>query len=315
MKGQSLEPGQVVVLSLDGSLVFCEDVQKTHAAVICLPEQPAERQASAVFTPGKVGAKKISPLAGVDKVVPRDSLTPRNVAFLDTYETARGQHGAFYINDEELRKAAEASAALPSKDELKEQTRLAREARTAERKEAKAARKGPKFLQRCATCGEQPGHPNHGEGDTKHIFVGPELPKPLCAGCDKLEDDGCHAAGQPTFTHRFMAGKAAKPTREPREPKEAKAPREPRERKAKPNMVDINTKFRWVENELMLAALIAGNGKFSASNSGGAMIATIKAAGATGITVVELIVKHPRPIERLQLAFGQLQGAGLLEAC
>lgn len=304
-KGVTLAQGQVVVLALDGTLVYVEQVEQFFIGVVALPDQPTERADDRVFTPGRVGAKKISPMATADKVVPVEELSDRNKTFIATYEALRAQHGNNYIGDDGLRAAAEAAANQPDKATVKAQQK-------AERAATKAAKKssGPKFLQRCEQCNEQPGHPNHPKD---HEFVAPAPPVVLCAACDKPEGDHAENA----LGHRYIPTGKIKAVRAPKEPKAPKDPSSPkpvREKKAKPGMVAPNQKFKWVDNDAALAALIAGNGKFSAGNSGGGMIATVKIAGDVGISVMEIILQHPRPVERLQLAFGQLLGAGLLEA-
>ena len=310
-KGVTLVQGQVVVLSLDGTMVYVENVQPQFVEVVALPEQPPERT-DGPFTLGKVGTKKISPYTQASSVVPMDKLSDRNKTFIGSYEQLRKQHGVHYIGDDVLRAAAEAAANAPTKEQQKAQAKAAREAAREQKAANKGKASGPRYLQRCTVCGEQPGHPKHGMEDEQHVFAAPVAPVVLCAACDKPEIDHADNA----LSHRFIAGKAPKLAREPRvpkEPREPKAPKADKPKRSKPGMVDPSTKYRWVENPAMLAALIAGNGKFSPSNSGGAMIETIKSKGTEGISVLEIIVIHPRPLERLQLAFGQLFGAGLLE--
>ena len=304
-KGVSLVQGQVVVLALDGTMVYVEQVEPFFIGVVALPEQPASRADERVFTPGRVGTKKISPMASASEIIDVKDLSERNKKFIGEYETLRQKHGNNYIGDDELRAAAEAAANAPDKATLKAQAK-------AERAAAKIAKKtsGPKFLQRCEECGEQPGHPNH---PGQHAFKAPPAPVVLCAACDK--DEAAHA--NDALGHRFIAETKVKQPRTPKEPKAPKdpaSPKPPREKKAKPGSVDITTRYRYVENDVALQALVAANGKFSPSNSGGGMIATIKLTGEKGISVAEIVAQHPRPLERLQLAFGQLLGAGLLEA-
>lgn len=302
-KGVTLVQGQAVVLKLDGSLVYIEAVEAMYVAAVALPEQPAARADERVFKPGCVGAKKISPFAEGDVVLISD-LSERNRNFIGTYEQLRKQHGGLYVDRTPEEQAAHelASAPKPSKESKK--------AEKAAAKEAKRATKGPHFLQRCVQCGEQKGHPKH-PGD--HEFVAP--PEPV------VEAEKCMACGKPEEghgeEHKFIGEsmiKKPRATKEPRPEKEAKAPRAVAPGKPRKSLPDINTKFHWVEDAKSLTILVAANGKFSPSNSGGAIIETIRQSGAAGITVAEVIVKHPRPIERLQLAFEQLRGAGLLEA-
>lgn len=300
-KGITLVQGQAVVLKLDGTLVYVEAVEAMYVAAVALPEQPPSRGDERVFKPGCVGAKKISPFAEGDVVLISD-LSERNKNFIGTYETLRKTNGPTYV-DRTLEEQAAfdlASAPQPSKADKK--------AAKAADKAAKKTAKGPRYLQRCVQCGEQQGHPKH---PSDHEFVAP--PEPVvepekCMACGKIEEG--HGD-----EHKFIGeGMLKKPravkvvSTEPKTPR-AVAPGKPRK-----SLPDINQKFKWIQNDGNLAVLIAANGKFSPSNSGGAMIETIKASGAAGICVTELIVKHPRPIERLQLAMEQLRGSGLLEA-
>lgn len=302
-KGVTLVQGTVVVLKLDGSLVYIEAVETMYVAAVALPEQPSDRADERVFKPGCVGAKKISPFAEGEIVLVSD-LSERNKNFIGTYEQLRTQHGPTYVDrtPEELAAHEAANAPKPDKSQKK-----------AERESAKAAKKaakGPRFLQRCVQCGEQSGHPNH---PGQHEFVAP--PEPV------IEPEKCMACGKPEAghgeEHKFIGEslmRKPKVAREAKPDKEAKAPRASNPGKPRKSLPDVNQKFKWVQNDAALKVLIAANGKFSPSNSGGAMIETIKASGDAGICVTQLIVKHPRPIERLQLALEQLRGSGLLEA-
>lgn len=319
MKGQSLNPGSIVVLALDGSMVYVEDVQPTHAAVVCLPEQPASRtDKQGVFTPGKVGVKKISPYSAAEKVIPSGELSQRNLDFLQNYETLRGKNGPNYVDRTPEEQAAWDAANKPV-DKAAEKAAVKAAKAAAKEAKPKKQKGGPSYLQKCESCGEQPGHPVHGghdhpNGTTAHDFVAPPPPVVNCIACGKPESDEAHAEGG---SHKFISPALIKGTRapkEPKEPKEPKAPREPKERSSRSSksLPDPNAKFAWQENETALKVLVAANGKFDAKNSGGAIIASIRDAGDAGITVLEIMTKHPRPLERLQLAFQQLQGAGLL---
>lgn len=318
-KGVTLVQGQVAVLALDGTLVYIEEVANTHASVVALPDQPvkSEEGKTSVFTPGKVGAKKISPFSQAEKVIDVADLSDRNKNFIGTYEPLRAQHGSNYIGDDELRAAAEAAANAPTKEQQKSLDKESRKASSDARKAEKAAKKtaaGPRFLQRCTQCGEQSGHPNH-PGD--HEFVTPPPPVVLCAACDRTEDSMQHEVGDEAFTHRFIApGKAAKAPKVPREPKAPRAPKDPsapRATRSSKSLPAPDAKYRFVENEVALKILVAANGKFDERNSGGAIIKIIKDAGATGASVIDVMQQQSRPLERLQLAFAQLIGAGLLE--
>jgi hypothetical protein len=305
-KGVTLVQGQVVVLKLDGSLVYIEAVEAMYVAAVALPEQPADRADERVFKPGCVGAKKISPFAEGD-VVLVSNLSERNKKFIGEYEGLRKQHGPTYVDRTPEEQAAFEAANAPKPPKAD------KAAKKAEREAAKAAKKavkGPRFLQRCVQCGEQQGHPKH---PSDHEFVAP--PEPV------VEPEKCIACGKPEEghgeEHKFIGESMLKKTRAPKADKpekEAKTPRVAAPGKPRKSLPDVNQKFKWVQNDAALTVLVAANGKFSPSNSGGAMIETIKAAGDAGICVTELIVKHPRPIERLQLALEQLRGSGLLEA-
>lgn len=301
-KGVTLNQGSVVVLKLDGSLVYIEAVEATYVAAVALPEQPAGRADERVFKPGCVGAKKISPFAEGDVQLIAD-LSERNRNFINTYLDLRKQHGPTYVDrtPEELAAHEAANAPKPAKPS-KEERKAA--------KEASKTGKGPRYLQRCAACGEQQGHPKH-PGDHEFVAPAPPVVEPeKCMACGKVE------AGHGE-EHKFIGEsmmKKAKTPKDPAAPKPEKAARVAAPGKPRKSLPDINTSFKFVEDAKSLSILVAANGKFAASNSGGAMIETIKAAGEAGITITELIVKHPRPIERLQLAFEQLRGAGLLVA-
>lgn len=145
MRFVSLEPGQVAVLSIDGTLVYVEDVTATSASVVALPDQPP--RPNGVFTPGRVGAKRISPYSRAERIVPVTELSQRNRDFIGNYETLRTKHGNNYVD----RTPEELAAMTVTK---------------------KSGRK-PRYKQRCATCGQQPGHPDHGTTDGKHEFVAP----------------------------------------------------------------------------------------------------------------------------------------------
>lgn len=157
MRGVTLEVGTVVVLSLDGTLVYVEDVQPTYAAVVALPEQSAERADDRVFTPGRVGAKKISPFSSSDKVVPVASLSERNREFIGTYETLRTKHGPFFVQRTPEEEAMSVKKVTPTRAEG-----------TGKRAQKRDVTK--RLQLKCKTCGEQAGHPKH-PGD--HTFVPP----------------------------------------------------------------------------------------------------------------------------------------------
>lgn len=161
MKGCALQVDTIVVLMLDGTLVYVEDVQKTFAAVVALPEQPPERDAeSRVLIPGRVGPKKISPYSQPSDVIDAMDLSQRNKDFVCTFKTLRETHGPNFIDatPEEaarmsVRKAGPTHAPRMKLDPADKQAR--RDARRAAKK-------------KCATCGEKPAA--HGSG-TDHPFT------------------------------------------------------------------------------------------------------------------------------------------------
>jgi len=161
VRGISLEPGTIVVLELDGTLVYVEDVQPTYAAVVALPDQPAGRALNHVFTPGKVGAKKISPYSSIDKAVPVADLSDRNREFVGTFETLRNQHGPhFVVRNPEDQVTVTKAQPVKSREKLSDSDRQNR------RKERRAKKRASK----CAQCGQQSGHPNH---PNDHAFIAP----------------------------------------------------------------------------------------------------------------------------------------------
>lgn len=297
-KGITLEQGQVVVLALDGSLVYVESVQTAYAEVVALPEQLATRTEGPVFTPGRVGAKKISPFSKADRVVPVTDLTERNKTFIMSFEKLRAEFGPNHIDrtPEELAAFQAANAPKPDKatlklqrDEAREKAKTGRQAEKAAKKAAKAGASGPRYLQRCAVCGEQPGNPTkHGTAD--QIAADPAL-------------------------HEFVA--PAAPTVEPEQPKAVKAPRTPRAS----GKSSLAGSFRWIGDDDKLKLLAAGNPKYKDGNSGGAIVAEIRDAGDDGISIagiVQAFTAHDKwssvPEERIEFAFKQLLNGGLLEA-
>jgi hypothetical protein len=194
-KGIALVPGTVVELALDGTVVYVENVSNSYAAVVALPDQTqsqAGRADDRVFTPGRVGAKKLSPFAGANRIIEVPDLSQRNREFIGTYETLRAQHGPNYVDQtEEERAAMSVKKVKPDKETRRAEREAKRAEKKAEREAAKQARKEaqqPRMLQRCQTCNEQPGHPNH-PGD--HEFVPPpeepatpKAPKPRAAKND-----------------------------------------------------------------------------------------------------------------------------------
>lgn len=93
--GITLERGTIAVLSLDGTMVYVEDIQPTYAAVVALPEQvgTAER----VLMPGRVGPRKISPYSRPDRIITKAELSERNAIFVDTFLDLRAAHGPNFV--------------------------------------------------------------------------------------------------------------------------------------------------------------------------------------------------------------------------
>lgn len=166
MKGVTLEPGTIVTLALDGTLVFVEVIEPTYAGVVALPEQPAERSDERIFRPGHVGMKKISPFSQYSKAFDLDELSPRNQNFVAGFTQLREEHGTSYVD-----RTAEERAAMATKDAAANAPRKSRAERRAERPpREKKVKAGPRYLQRCTQCNEQPGHPNHPKD---HEFIPP----------------------------------------------------------------------------------------------------------------------------------------------
>jgi len=148
MKGVVLERESTVVLSLDGSLVYVEDVQPTYIVVVSLPEQA---NTSSVFTPGRVGGKKISPYSRPDRVVPRDELSERNRDFIANYQAWRQQHGPNYVQrtpEEQAKMTVIKAGPAPRTKKTPE-----------ERKQRRLERKAGKIP--CVKCGKPKVHGDH----------------------------------------------------------------------------------------------------------------------------------------------------------
>jgi hypothetical protein len=160
-RGVTLVPGTIVVLSLDGTLAYVEDVQPTFAAVVALPEQMPTHKETQVFTPGRVGAKKISPFSAADKVVEVAELTQRNRDFIGTYEQLRKAHGPNFVSRTPEEQAAE-EAKNVSVTKV-HPTRAPRGSVTPdEKKDRRAKRRAAKVP--CVKCKMLPVHPNHHGG-------------------------------------------------------------------------------------------------------------------------------------------------------
>ena len=166
VRGISLVPGTIVVLDLDGTLCYVEDVQPTHAAVVALPEQLPDRKDTVVFTPGRVGAKKISPYSSAARTIAVENLSERNKNFIGTYEQLRKARGPNYVQ----RTPEEEAAMSVTKAQPVTNAGSGRRARgsvtPADRKARRAARKAAKVP--CVKCGELPVHANHHLGQCEY---------------------------------------------------------------------------------------------------------------------------------------------------
>lgn len=164
IRGVTLVRGTIVVLDLDGTLVYVEDVQPTGARVVTLPEQFPERKDSAVFTPGRVGAKVISPYSGFTREVAVTALSQRNKDFIGTYEVLRSQLGPNHI----ARTPEEEAAMSVVKAEPPKVHKGGRGAKKTdeERKQKRQARKAAKVP--CSKCGMLPVHANHHGGTCEY---------------------------------------------------------------------------------------------------------------------------------------------------
>ena len=170
MNNISLKQGTVVMLSLDSTMVYVESIgdpndpeaTPIYIAVVALPEQPSGQKDDRVFTPGRVGSKKISPYSQATKEVPVADLSERNQKFLQTYVAWRDEHGANYVDmTEEERAAMTVTKVKPERKPKKE----------------KASDVDKHLRRKCGQCTEQPGHPNH-HGDDGHAFVEPPVKQP-----------------------------------------------------------------------------------------------------------------------------------------
>jgi hypothetical protein len=160
MRGVSLKVGTAIVLDIDSTLVYVEAIEPTYAGVVAFPQQEPNANRSGVFTPGRVGMKKISPYSSAAQTVPLENLSPRNREFLATFEALRAQHGPLFVDrtPEELA-AMTVVKATPVKD--------APGLTKAEKRAARKARRLP-----CTQCGEPLTHANH---PADHPFAAPEV--------------------------------------------------------------------------------------------------------------------------------------------
>lgn len=166
-RGITLVRGTIVVLDLDGTLVYVEDVQPTGARVVALPEQLPERKENAVFTPGRVGAKVISPYSSAARLVSVPDLSERNRDFVGTFEKLRAQHGPNYI----ARTPEEEAAMAVTKAKASDAPKVHKGGRGAkkspeERKLKRQQRKAAKVP--CVKCGMLPVHASHHGGGCEY---------------------------------------------------------------------------------------------------------------------------------------------------
>jgi hypothetical protein len=280
-KGVVLEPGKVYVLAIDNTMVYVETVTATFASVVALPEQPPTRTDDRVFTPGKVGAKKISPFSLPDENfpdseaghIPVTQLSDRNKDFIGTFEKLREANGPNFVDQtEEEKKRAAAPGGVkkvgPDKEAKKAERAAKREAKKAEREQKKAERLAAK------------------------VAAAP----PSCEGCDKQffrTQNGVHYAGADETSPMWgictilLAAVAPRKQRTPKvvDPNSpAKAPRTP---KASTNKSDL--KFKLLRDNLAQAS--AEKDKFKAGNRGHKVYEAFKLAlteeqGRTGGDVV-----------------------------
>ncbi len=170
VRGITLVRGTIVVLSLDGTLVYVEDVQPTGARVVALPEQLAERKENAVFTPGRVGSKVISPYSSADREIKPTDLSERNREFVGTFEKLRAQHGPNFVARTPEEEAAMAVTKAKASDAASA-PRVHKGGRGAkktpeERQQRRAQRKAAKVP--CVKCGMVPIHANHHGGGCEY---------------------------------------------------------------------------------------------------------------------------------------------------
>lgn len=264
-RGVVLVAGQVAVLAIDNTMVYVEQVTPTFAAVVALPEQPATRTDDRVFTPGKVGAKKISPYSlpdenfpdSADGIVPVTQLSQRNRDFIGTYEKLREVNGPNFVDQTEEEKAVTVKKVKPPK--------VDREARKAERVAARDAKKAERAAARapvvCQGCEAQ-----YFRTDTGIHFAGADETSPMWGICATL------------------LARVAPRLKQPRvkDPKVARAP------KASGNKTAL--RFKLVNDNL--AAASAAKDKFKANNRGHRVYQAFKVAlGEYGdvVTVAQVI--------------------------
>lgn len=250
-KGIVLAVGQVVVLAIDNTMVYVEQVTPTFASVVALPEQPATRTDDRVFTPGKVGAKKISPFSLPDEnfpdseggVIPVPQLSQRNKDFIGTYEKLRADNGPNFVDQTEAEKKTAAAGGVKKVKPPKAD----RSAKKAEREAAKAEKKAKRDAERAAAAAP-----------------------PACAGCDAgyfRTANGVHHSGADETAPMWgicsilLAGIKQPRVRVPKSPSEPKAVRTPKATTDKSAL-----RFKLVNDSLATAS--AEKDKFKAGNRG-----------------------------------------------
>lgn len=268
-KGMSLKMGEVVILSLDGTLVYIEQVAPTFVGVVALPEQDDARSDERVFVAGRVGMKKISPYAKADIVVDVNDLSERNRAFLAGFEKLRAEHGPNYIDMTEAERAAKVvTKVTKAKPAVVEgQSREDRKAaRRAEREAVRTARRDAKAAAKAAAASP-----------------------PTCAFCDAgnfrnaagVHFDGTDESGKLLgICAILLHGVGAKTPKSstPRTPREIKAPSgEPGKR------------YHVLTTDLTTA--IALNPKFTEKNRGGRVFAALCAMPDQTGNVAEVMTK------------------------
>lgn len=121
VKGIQVTQGSIVVLQINGALVYVEEVQPTKCKLVALPDQPTTYDPKEQFlTPGSVKARVVSPYIAIEKEVAVPELSDRNRQFLGDLEKLREQHGDKYV-DQIPEEAARMSVkkAQPSKKTAK----------------------------------------------------------------------------------------------------------------------------------------------------------------------------------------------------
>jgi len=141
LTGIKLKPDTLCVLSLDGTLVYVEEVTAQWIRVIALPDQDETRADEQILVAGRVGGKKISPYAAKDYDVEPAQLSERNQRFLQFFRSWRDEHGPGYVDmtDEQRARITEGKKVVIKAPTKKEQRAAAREARGPRERKSKAA--------------------------------------------------------------------------------------------------------------------------------------------------------------------------------